>query len=70
MVSLAAVGAMAGELWSGQWHDVVTQPDLGKGERLVLLNDSPNADRNALAAHAREQGISAFAVPVVVLKIK
>lgn len=70
MVSLAVVEAMAGELWLGQRHVVITQPDPGKGERLALLSDSSDADRDSPAAHDREQSISAHAVPVVVLKIK
>jgi acyl-[acyl-carrier-protein]-phospholipid O-acyltransferase/long-chain-fatty-acid--[acyl-carrier-protein] ligase len=47
----------------------VTQLDPRKGERLVLLSHNPDADRDALAAHARRQGISALAVPAVVLNI-
>ncbi len=70
MVSLAAVEAMAGELWPEHRHAVVTQPDDKKGERLVLLSDNPDADRGALAAHAREKGFSAIAVPAAVLNVK
>lgn len=53
----------------GQRRVVVIQPDLRKGERLVLLSHNPEADCDAPAAQARKQGISAFAVPVVVPNI-
>ena len=69
MVSLAAVEALAGDLWPGHRHAVVTRPDPKKGERLVLLTDNPAADRDALAVHAREQGVAALSVPAVVLSV-
>lgn len=70
MVSLTAVEGMASELWPDHRHVVVTQPDMKKGERLVLLTDNPDAERDVLAAHAREQGVAAIAVPAVVLNVK
>ena len=40
MVSLAAVEALAGELWKGSLSAVATVPDERKGERLVLVTDA------------------------------
>lgn len=70
MVSLAAVEALAGELWPDHRHAVVARPDPKKGERLVLLTDNPEADRDALATFAREQGVAALGVPAVVLSVR
>ena len=70
MVSLAAVEGMAAVLWPDHRHAVVTLPDSRKGERLVLLSANPAADRDALAAHARQSGIAAIAVPAMVLAVR
>ncbi len=70
MVSLAAVESMAGDLWPDHRHAVVALPDPKKGEKLVLLTGSPEADRDALVAHARQAGVAAIAVPAMVLKVK
>jgi acyl-[acyl-carrier-protein]-phospholipid O-acyltransferase/long-chain-fatty-acid--[acyl-carrier-protein] ligase len=70
MVSLAAVEGLAADLWPDHRHAVVTQTDPKKGEKLVLLTDHPNADRDALGTHARDQGVGTLAVPAVVLNVK
>ena len=70
MVSLAAAESLAQDLWPDHRHAVVTRPDPKKGERLVLLTDSPQADRDALAAFARQQGVAALAVPAVVVTVR
>ena len=49
---------------------MVTQPDAKKGEKLILLTDNPNADRDALNVYGREQGVAAIAVPGEVLTVK
>src|SRR4029079_19403558 len=43
MISLAAVEAIAGELWKGSLAAVAAVPDERKGERLVLLTDCKTA---------------------------
>ncbi len=63
MVSLAAVEALAGELWPGNLSVVVSLPDARKGERLVMLTDAPNATRAAFLAFAREKAAMDMMVP-------
>lgn len=70
MVSLTAVETMASELWPEHRHAVVTQPDQKKGEKLVLLTDNPDANRDAIVSYAREQGVATIAVPAVLLNVK
>ena len=45
MVSLAAVEALAGELWPDALSAVATVPDARKGERLVLVTQQKGATR-------------------------
>ncbi len=66
MVSLAAVEAVAAELWSDRKLAVASVPDARKGERLVLLTEEPGATRAALLAHARTRGLAEIAVPAEV----
>ncbi len=67
MVSLAAVEAMAAELWPGSAVGVVAVSDPRKGERLVLVTDNDGANRSELLAHARSKGIPELAVPSEIL---
>lgn len=63
MISLAAVEALAGQLWAGALSVVSSIPDAKKGERLVLLTDAPNATRAEFAAFARSKGAMDMMVP-------
>jgi acyl-[acyl-carrier-protein]-phospholipid O-acyltransferase/long-chain-fatty-acid--[acyl-carrier-protein] ligase len=67
MVSLAAVEAMASGLWPDNTHVCVALPDARRGESLVLVTDKPDADKAALSAYAREQGIAELWVPKALL---
>ena len=67
MVSLAAVEAVAQGLWPESTHVVVALPDPRKGEQIVLVTDNDAADREALLAHAREQGFPELWVPKAIL---
>ncbi|GAB6044202.1 AMP-binding protein [Endothiovibrio diazotrophicus] len=67
MVSLAAVEALASEVWEGALVAAVRLPDPGKGEQLVLLTDAEGADRPALLAAAKAHGVSELNVPKKVL---
>ncbi len=69
MVSLAAVESLAASLWPDASHVVVALPDAKKGESLVLVTDKPDADRDALAAHARALGFAELAVPKAILVV-
>jgi acyl-[acyl-carrier-protein]-phospholipid O-acyltransferase/long-chain-fatty-acid--[acyl-carrier-protein] ligase len=66
MVSLAAVEALAGELWPGNLSVVVSLPDPKKGERLVLLTDQPEATRTEFMTFAKQQGAMDMMVPAEV----
>jgi acyl-[acyl-carrier-protein]-phospholipid O-acyltransferase/long-chain-fatty-acid--[acyl-carrier-protein] ligase len=67
MISLAAIEANVQQLWPDSTHVVVALPDPRKGEQIVLITDKPDADRDALLAHAREQGFPELWVPKAIL---
>jgi len=72
MVSLPAVEEMAEKVWPGHGYVAVTLADARKGEQLVLVTDYESATRDALAAYAREHGMSDLSIPrniVIVSKI-
>ena len=69
MVSLAAVEAMASELWPDAPTIVVAVPDQRKGERLVLMTSAPLPSREAFLRHARAKGASELAVPAEVMTV-
>lgn len=67
MVSFAAIETMIQDLWHDFNHVVVALPDPRKGEQLVLVTDKPDADRDVLLTHAREQGFPELWVPKAIL---
>ncbi len=67
MVSLAAIEALASSLWPDNTHVCVSLPDPRRGESLVLVTDKPDADKAALAGHARDQGVAELWVPKALL---
>jgi acyl-[acyl-carrier-protein]-phospholipid O-acyltransferase/long-chain-fatty-acid--[acyl-carrier-protein] ligase len=67
MVSLAAVEAMAADLWPTVASVVVALPDARKGERLVLLASDPQCTREAIMRHAKAEGASELMVPSEVM---
>jgi acyl-[acyl-carrier-protein]-phospholipid O-acyltransferase/long-chain-fatty-acid--[acyl-carrier-protein] ligase len=67
MVSLAAIEATIQQLWPDSNHVVVALPDPRKGEQIVLVTDKPDADRDALLAHAQQQGYPELWVPKAIL---
>lgn len=69
MVSLAAVEALAATLWPDAQHVVVALPDDRKGEQLILVTDKPDADKAALLAFAKSQGMPELWVPRAVLVV-
>jgi len=66
MVSLAAVEALAGNLWPGTLVAVSAVPDAKKGERLILLTDAPNATRADFLAYAKSKNAMDMMVPAEV----
>jgi acyl-[acyl-carrier-protein]-phospholipid O-acyltransferase / long-chain-fatty-acid--[acyl-carrier-protein] ligase len=67
MISLAAVEALAAELWPEATSAVASEADPRRGERLVLVTDRKDATRAALQAHARNKGASDLMVPAHIL---
>ncbi|GEO14948.1 AMP-binding protein [Microvirga aerophila] len=67
MISLAAIEAMTQSLWPDHGHVVVALPDPRKGEQIVLITEKSDADRDALLAHARQQGFPELWVPKAIL---
>ncbi|HEX2556629.1 MAG TPA: AMP-binding protein [Microvirga sp.] len=67
MVSLAAVEAMVQGLWPEASHVAVALPDSRKGEQIVLVTDKADADREALQARARAQGVPELWLPKAIL---
>ncbi len=67
MVSLAAVEALAGELWPDAPSAVATAPDPKKGERLVLVTQAKGTERAAFQRFARERGATELMVPAEVV---
>ncbi|GJD52583.1 Bifunctional protein Aas [Methylobacterium crusticola] len=70
MISLAAVEAMAAELWPEAASAVAAVPDPRKGERLVLVTEGRGATRAAFQAHARSRGASELTVPAEILEVE
>src|SRR3984893_6635778 len=69
MISLAAVEALASELWPGSQSAVVAEPDLRRGPRLVLVTEEEGATRAALQAYAKARGASDLMAPAEVMVV-
>src|SRR5215210_4396243 len=69
MVSLAAVEALASELWPDALSAVASAPDARKGERLVLVTERRDATRAAFQAFAKGKGASELMIPAEVLVV-
>src|SRR5262249_37373871 len=67
MISLAAVEALAADLWPDAISAAATVPDARKGERLILVTTRGDAKRPELQAFARARGASEMMVPAEVL---
>jgi acyl-[acyl-carrier-protein]-phospholipid O-acyltransferase/long-chain-fatty-acid--[acyl-carrier-protein] ligase len=63
MISLAAVEALAGELWPNEPSAVVAVPDIRKGERLILLTQHKGATRGEFQAFAKGKHASDLMIP-------
>lgn len=69
MVSLAAIEAMAAELWPDAISACAALPDERKGERVVLITQQSNASRGEFSSFARSKGASELTVPAEVATI-
>jgi len=63
MVSLAAVEALAGQIWPEHLSAVAAVKDDRKGEKLVLITDNPAADRTAFVTAAKARGAQDLMIP-------
>ncbi|HET9069079.1 MAG TPA: AMP-binding protein [Amaricoccus sp.] len=63
MVSLAAVEALAAEVWPGEPLGAAALPDPRKGQKVVLAIANPEARLDALRARAREAGVAEIQLP-------
>ncbi len=70
MVSLAAIEAVAQTAWPDANHVCMAISDPRKGEQLVLVTDKQGADRAALLAAARAEGLPELWVPRSVMVIQ
>jgi acyl-[acyl-carrier-protein]-phospholipid O-acyltransferase/long-chain-fatty-acid--[acyl-carrier-protein] ligase len=69
MISLAAVEALAADLWPDALTAVATVPDSRKGERLVLVTEKPGAKRADFQSFAKSRGASDLMVPSDILVV-
>jgi acyl-[acyl-carrier-protein]-phospholipid O-acyltransferase / long-chain-fatty-acid--[acyl-carrier-protein] ligase len=69
-VSLAVVESCASAQWPDYSHAAVAVPDGRKGEQIVLVTDSPDADRIDLVGWAHNHGVSELAVPRRIVHVK
>jgi acyl-[acyl-carrier-protein]-phospholipid O-acyltransferase / long-chain-fatty-acid--[acyl-carrier-protein] ligase len=67
MISLAAVEALAAELWPNNLSAVAAIPDDRKGERLVLVTDKRGATRGDFQAYARSKHAPELMSPAEVI---
>ncbi|MHA7772493.1 acyl-[ACP]--phospholipid O-acyltransferase [Roseibium sp. M-1] len=63
MVSLAAVEALAGQIWPLHLSAVAAIKDDRKGEKLVLVTENPAADRSSFIAEAKARGAQDLMIP-------
>jgi acyl-[acyl-carrier-protein]-phospholipid O-acyltransferase/long-chain-fatty-acid--[acyl-carrier-protein] ligase len=63
MVSLAAVEALAAEVWPGEPLGAAALPCPRKGQRVVLAIGNPEARLELLRMHAREVGVAEIQLP-------
>ncbi len=70
MISLAAVEAIAADLWPNALTAVAAVPDARKGERLIMYTEQQDATRSNFMTYARQRGASELMVPneVIVLE--
>jgi acyl-[acyl-carrier-protein]-phospholipid O-acyltransferase/long-chain-fatty-acid--[acyl-carrier-protein] ligase len=70
MISLAAIDALASDLWPGVLSATGAAPDARKGERIVLITEKPGATRSEFLAFARSRGATELMVPAEVVSVE
>jgi acyl-[acyl-carrier-protein]-phospholipid O-acyltransferase/long-chain-fatty-acid--[acyl-carrier-protein] ligase len=69
MVSLSAAEMLASAASPDHAHAVVSLPDQRKGEKLILVTDDRELDRQAVRDVARQKGISDLVVPAEIIVV-
>jgi acyl-[acyl-carrier-protein]-phospholipid O-acyltransferase/long-chain-fatty-acid--[acyl-carrier-protein] ligase len=67
MVSLAAIEALAAELWPKALSAAATEVDPRKGERIVLVTQQKDAARADYQAYAKSRGASDLMIPAEIM---
>ena len=70
MISLAAIEALAAELWPDALSGCATVPDARKGERIILVTTQRDASRAAFADFAKARGGTELMTPAEVLVVE
>jgi len=66
MVSLAAVEALAGDIWPDALTAVCSVPDAKKGEKLIMLTEAEGATRKDFMVFAKSRGAMDLMIPAEV----
>jgi acyl-[acyl-carrier-protein]-phospholipid O-acyltransferase/long-chain-fatty-acid--[acyl-carrier-protein] ligase len=69
MVSLAAIEALAGDIWPGVPVAVVARPDPRRGERVILVTTKADATRGAFNAAAKARHAADMMLPQTVIVV-
>ena len=69
MVSLAAIEALAADIWPEAMSVAVALPDAAKGERITLLTTTAAGSRATFLAEARASGASELMVPAEIINV-
>ncbi len=67
MVSLAVVENCATSIWEDNMHAAVSIPDARRGEQIILLSNSKEANRADMVSFAKNHGVVELAVPRKIL---
>jgi acyl-[acyl-carrier-protein]-phospholipid O-acyltransferase/long-chain-fatty-acid--[acyl-carrier-protein] ligase len=70
MVSLAAIEALAAELWPDALSASTAEPDAKKGERIALLTTAKDATRAGFQAFAKRKGAADLMIPADVIVVE
>ncbi len=69
MVSLGAIEMVASSLWPEENHAAISLPDKRRGEKIVLVTTSKDAEKEHLIKANRDQGYTELMVPNLILKV-
>lgn len=70
MVSLTMVEQMIYQLWPEYQHAIVSLPDPKKGEQLILATTHPEANRDSIKIHFKQNQLSELFIPKKIIILK